>query len=185
MFIVGFTGRAGVGKDTAGSVLVNHLGFTRFAFADPIKKGISAMMGWSLDKWSDRQWKEMDLPNRNYSPRFLAQTLGTEWARNIVHRNFWLHATESLIHESLAELVVITDVRFNNEAEWIQRHGGWVIELRRVQAGLVHDTALHISENGVDSALIDFAIMNDRSQEDFERRVEQEVSAKLSVLRTL
>lgn len=182
MFIVGFTGRAGVGKDTAGSVLVNHLGFTRFAFADPIKKGLSAMMGWPLDKWTDRQWKEMDLPNRNYSPRFLAQTLGTEWARNNVHRDFWLHATESLIHESGAERVVITDVRFNNEAEWIQRHGGWVIELRRDDAVVVES---HESEHGIDPSLIDFTIVNDRSQEDFERRVEQEVSAKLSVLRTL
>ena len=88
MFLIGFTGRAGSGKDTAGQVLVRQLGFKRYAFADPIKKALNAMFGWHMGMWENRDWKEGDLPGMCYSPRLLAQTMGTEWGRSI-DPEFW------------------------------------------------------------------------------------------------
>lgn len=175
MFIIGLTGRAGSGKDTAGQVLVRQLGFKRYAFADPIKKALNAMFGWHMRMWEDREWKEANLPGRTYSPRYLAQTLGTEWGRAI-DTEFWVHVTESLIHRDAPSRVVITDVRFDNEAKWIQRQGGLVIEILRPDAAPVNQ---HASELGVHPNLIDFTIVNDGRLSDFESQVLLEITDKL------
>lgn len=176
VFIVGFTGLAGSGKDTAGAVLTSRLGFTRFAFADPVKAALSAMFYWPPEQWSDRKWKESNFPGKDYSPRFLAQTLGTEWGRRTVDNNFWIDITESRIRSLGAQRVVITDVRFDNEARWIQRLGGWVIEIARPGAPAVNN---HVSEEGVNPALIDFTLLNHGPKENFEAQIEREVFMKL------
>jgi hypothetical protein len=176
MFLIGLTGRAGSGKDTAAAALISELSFQRFAFADPIKEGLSAMFGWDPARWSDREWKESALLGRNYSPRNLAQTLGTEWGRKIVHPDIWVHALESQINLFAHDRVVITDVRFDNEARWIHEQGGWVIEVLRPDAAPVSE---HASEVGIYPALIDFSILNDRTVEALQQRVIAEVSKKL------
>lgn len=175
MFLIGLTGRAGSGKDTAGQVLVRQLGFHRYAFADPIKRALSAMFGWHMGVWEDRAWKEGNLPGMRYSPRLLAQTLGTEWGRSI-DPDFWVHVTESLIHRDTPSRAVITDVRFDNEAKWIQRQGGLVIEILRPDAVPVNQ---HASELGVHPYLIDFTIVNDGRLSDFESQVLLEITDKL------
>jgi hypothetical protein len=179
MFLVGLCGKAGVGKDTAGAVLVDHLGFERFSFADPIKAALSAMFYWPLEKWEDREWKERNLPGRQYSPRLLAQTLGTEWGRDQISSNFWIDVVESRLnelHRFSPSRVVITDVRFENEAHWIQQRGGLVIEIVRTDAPAI---ASHVSEAGIRSSLIDFTLVNHGAQEDFEAQIYSEIHAKL------
>lgn len=52
--IIGFTGQAGSGKDTAGAYLIKQYNFERKAFADPLKKSIAALFDipfWEVDKF--------------------------------------------------------------------------------------------------------------------------------------
>lgn len=176
MFLIGLTGRAGSGKDTAGQVLVRQLGFKRYAFADPIKHALNAMFGWHMGMWEDRDWKEGNLPGMRYSPRLLAQTMGTEWGREVIDPEFWIHVTESLIHRDAPSRAVITDVRFDNEARWVQKQGGFVIEILRPDAASVNQ---HASELGVHPNLIDFTIVNDGRLSDLENQVLLEITDKL------
>lgn len=145
--IIGITGKAGSGKDTAGDFLRSSGMYTKMAFADPIRRGISAIFNLYREQL-EHPAKEQPLPKIGKSPRQLMQTLGTEWGRNLVHPDLWLILAGTTIQKSLAETeyVVITDVRFENEAQMVRDMGGVIWHIHRNGAGTQHE---HVSEAGV------------------------------------
>jgi len=145
--LIGLTGRAGAGKDTAAAHLKAAHGFTAIAFADPIRRALSAMLGLAPIMFQHPH-KEEPISLIGKSPRQLMQTLGTEWGRNLVHPDIWLILAEELILtcRTAGECVVVTDVRFENEAALIRSLGGSVWHVDRSGAGTAHQ---HVSEAGV------------------------------------
>lgn len=157
-FIVGFSGPAGVGKDTAADHLVRAHGFHRFAFADPLREMLFALLEQA---GVDHAWatephlKEQPIPGLGVSYRHLAQTLGTEWARQQLGADFWLRVASMALGLSGAgghvtapihDRIVIPDVRFPDEAAWITAQGGVVIRISRPVPGV----RPHISEQLLD-----------------------------------
>ncbi len=158
--IIGLTGKAGTGKDTAADYLVNRHGFAKLSFATALKRGLNAMFGFSMKQWDDREWKETVLHEIGKSPRQLAQTLGTEWGRQLVKQDLW----PSL---AMAEAIgmtnaVLTDVRFDNEGEAVLEAGGYVLQLERT----VEAVAEHSSEKGIRSQLVWQVVPNNGSVHD-------------------
>lgn len=153
--IVGITGSAGSGKDVAAAGL-EEMGFVKRSFATPIKAALNAMFGWQMEQWNDREWKEAPLDGLGKSPRQLAQTLGTEWGRDTVSPDIWVHAL--FAGASDLERLVIPDVRFDNETRAIRKRGGIVIKVARPGVAPV---SAHSSESGVSPELLARIIMND------------------------
>lgn len=60
-FILGLTGPKGCGKDTAADLLVAHAGFTKLAFADPLKNEVAQAYAVDVDFLSHRETKEHTL----------------------------------------------------------------------------------------------------------------------------
>jgi hypothetical protein len=168
--IIGICGAAGAGKDTVAARLEAAHGFWRLAFADPIYQMISAMTGLPVDALRDRTAKEALLPIGK-SPRELLQSLGTEWGRNMVSEDIWIRI--ALERASRRSRAVISDVRFDNEAEAILAAGGSVWRVVRPGVGcLVGQTASHSSERGVSGSLVAAEIVNDGSLILLEERVD-------------
>lgn len=166
MRIVGITGRARSGKDTVGRWFASK-GAYRDSFAYPIKKAISDMFGFPMEVWEDER-KEQPLPGWNRSPRYLAQTLGTEWGRDTVCTDCWILALERRLRDSRlwylpGAVVVVTDVRLENEASWIRNNGGTVLHVSRPGADGNVGIAGHRSEGGIEPAACDVAVANDGS----------------------
>lgn len=161
--IIGITGLAGAGKDTLADALVSDRRATKYNFALPIKQGLNAMFGWTMEQWEDRVWKEQVQPWLGKSPRQLAQTLGTEWGREVVNQKLWLLLAEQRFKESLGTFV-IPDVRFENEADLIHTLGGVLIQIVRPGVGAV---SAHKSEAGIDPNKIDLLVMNDSNMRAF------------------
>ena len=142
MKIIGLTGLAGSGKDTVRSYLQEQHAFAGMAFADPIRSMLAALLrevGASEDWMTDRLLKEGTIPALGTSYRHLAQTLGTEWGRS-VNPEFWLRIAQArleVMREAGVKCVVISDVRFLNEAHWISSEGGQVWRIDRPQAEAV------------------------------------------------
>lgn len=155
MRLIGITGRAGAGKDTVGEILCDWSGFTRIAFADPIKRMVE-QLGINPH---NRDTKEQPVDWLGRSPRYIMQTLGTEWGRGMIHPDIWLRVVERAIQNSTQD-IVITDVRFDNEAQLIHKHGGRVWCISRPDIAAVN---AHASESGVSEDLIDKHIVNDSS----------------------
>ena len=163
MHLIGIAGRARVGKDTVAQRLVTTHSFHQYSFAAPIKVACKAIFGWG-DRHVNGDLKEVVDPEYGVSPRQAMQTLGTEWGRNSINPELWL-LRANFQYVRLGELdqpgrfkgMVVSDVRFNNEADWIRSKGGSVIHVTRPERTAVRD---HSSESGVEAKDGDFAVVN-------------------------
>ena len=110
------------------------------------------------------------------SYREMLQKLGTDFARNMIHEAFWVQVLEAKLNgiPDTIQLVFVTDVRFNNEANWIHSKGGAVIEvIREGHISLEGTEAQHSSEDGVSEELVDYRILNNTSVEDLGWKLEK------------
>lgn len=163
--LVGVCGKAGCGKDTAANYLHTRFGYYQYQLARPIKDAICAMFNLPYTIWHHDE-KDWNLPGCHYSPRMLAQTLGTEWGRNI-DENMWVRQLAAAYvqinndgeTQGREPGLVISDVRFDNEANWIQQQGGVVIRIDRPDSK--GNVRRHSSEDGVSEQCTDSIIDND------------------------
>lgn len=152
--LIGLCGRAGTGKDTVADRLVEQHQFSRYAFADPLRSMLEVMLieaGLEYAYIHERSLKEQPIPGLGFSYRHLAQTLGTEWGRSL-SPTFWLQlaALNLGLHDlpnsaPVHDRIVITDVRFPNEATWLRALGGQVVLIQRdVPNVRHHESELHV-----------------------------------------
>lgn len=140
--LIGLIGKARVGKDTAAEYICEQYGLATYSFADPVKQMLEPVFG-DLFYGGDR---EQPIEWLGKSPRQLMQTLGTEWGRQ-QHPDLWvLLADQFWKTDNYAQAagLVVTDVRFHNEADWILQSGGVLIEVVREGAEQVN---AHSSES--------------------------------------
>lgn len=173
MKIIGLCGYAGAGKDETRKILCSAHGMAGIAFADPLRAMGEALLidcGVPLEFARDRDLKEQIMPGLGISWRRLLQTLGTEWGRGL-RESFWLDAAATKIAQLCEEGlpgVVISDVRFPNEADWVRAAGG---EMWRIVRPNLPPVAAHVSEQYVERIHVDRVIVNDGSLDDLQARV--------------
>ena len=163
--VIGLTGYAQSGKDTVASILVEKYGYRRIAFADKIRDflyGINPMVacsptGYLQDLVNLVGWNEA---KKEPQVRRLLQDLGIS-ARELLDENIWI--TSALGKINSGERVVVTDVRFENEAMMIKLMGGQLWRVKRVGVGPVND---HVSESELDGYKVDQIFVNNGSIED-------------------
>jgi hypothetical protein len=159
--IIGIMGPARVGKDTAAEYLCACHNMESYAFADPLKSMLTGVFG-DLFREGDR---ELPIDWLGKSPRQLMQTLGTEWGRTLIHPDLWVLVADQMWqkYQKLGQQggVVLSDVRFRNEAKWVLSNGGLLINLTRPGAGIGLG---HISESGIPTDLAQHVIANDGSK---------------------
>lgn len=157
--LIGLCGAAGSGKDTVASMLT---GFYRVAFADPLYEMVSIVTGLLPEDLQDREVKEQEIDWIGKSPRQMLQTLGTEWGRDTISQSLWIDIGMRRIERLLADgrNVVVTDVRFDNEAAAIKAAGGEVWKVLRGEGCVKGVSMRHASEGGIGEVLIDKIIGN-------------------------
>lgn len=154
--VIGLTGYAQTGKDTVGQILVSHRGYTRISFADNVREAVyrlNPIVDWNLDQTgptlhghspytlqelvTDIGWERA---KTHYSEvRRLLQVMGTEVGRNMFGERAWIEMAgrQAAGHDK----VVFTDVRFENEADFVRSLGGKVVRVYRRGTGPVNDHA--------------------------------------------
>ena len=165
--LIGLTGYAQSGKDTVASILVKKYGYTRVAFADKIRDflyGINPMVACSPTGYLQDLVNLVGWDNAKQEPqvRRLLQDLGIS-ARELLDENIWI--TTALGKVSKDERVVVTDVRFENEAMMIKLMGGQLWRVKRVGFGPVNE---HVSESELDGYKVNQIFVNNGSIEDLE-----------------
>ena len=165
--VIGLTGYAQSGKDTLASILVEKYGYSRVAFADKIRDflyGINPLVacsptGYLRDLVNLVGW---DKAKQEPQVRRLLQDLGIS-ARELIDENIWV--TTALRHVGKDERVVVTDVRFENEAMMIKLMGGQLWRVRRPGVEAVNS---HVSETQLDGYKVDQIFVNSGSIQDLE-----------------
>lgn len=168
--IIGITGKAGAGKDTLAKAIsvnqqfqVDHPGGIHIiSFADVLKQYV--MVKFGLTRWAvyTQEGKESIIPWLGVTVREVLQKEGTELTRDVWGSNFWIQRimqTISGMHET--ELVIIPDVRFEDEAEWVLSCGGMLVGVEgRAAETLDESQKGHRSEGGVPEELVHTTIDN-------------------------
>jgi len=157
LFIIGITGKARSGKDTVADMLASQLVAERYSFATPIKRMLEVLH--LKDKEDDKAKHWYDCTYRH-----MVQTLGTEWGRELIHQDIWLKEAEyALGGEDAKGIVIISDVRFENEANWIRKNGILIFVCRPHQELIAESD--HISEAGIDKIPTDWTLFNSQGLE--------------------
>lgn len=140
--LIGLHGHAGSGKDTVSDFIAetykNHY---QHAFADALKAGCAKMFGLPLAYFNNRDYKETVIPEFSESPRTIAQFMGTEVFRKQFGEDHWIKVLANRLNNEFldesdgeyeeGDTVIISDVRFQNEYNWVIANEGVIIHLTR------------------------------------------------------
>ena len=125
--IIAFSGKRGVGKTTAALHLVEKYGFKRVSFADRLKE-IGCMLFPFKNQDLSTKGKEKPFSVYDWTPRDFLISLG-QFMRYF-DPDYWVKASNL---DKLEGRVVIDDLRFPNEAEYIKSLGGIIIRIERYE----------------------------------------------------
>ena len=139
--IIGICGFIGSGKDTVADYLVNFHEFRRESFASSLKDAVAAIFNWDRTLLEgrtkeSREWREQkdewwsNRLDREITPRWVLQNWGTEVFRRHFHDDIWIASVENKLRNS-HDNIVITDCRFPNEIQGIQKAGGKIVWVQR------------------------------------------------------
>jgi hypothetical protein len=166
MITVGIAGKARSGKDSLAKLAFPD--WFHLAFANPIKEMEEIVLEGIENIPED---KEEIIPELGVSRRHIQQTLGTDWGREMIHPDIWVMCAMreaqdvELMHPDLPG-IIFTDVRLDNEADWIRSRGGWIIHINRPDAPEVRK---HSSELGVRHDATDLIVENNGSLDDLKK----------------
>lgn len=178
--VIGLMGQKGSGKDAFAEFLVLGHGYTRLAFADVMKDALMVIDPYIPTPREDGLYAfyrlsvlvkrdGWDVVKREYPEvRTLLQRFGTELGREVIGEDVWVNILEQHMKKLLLQgnEVVITDVRFENEAALVKRAGGMLVRIDR--PGL-EDSDQHKSEREWRNVPSDWTYGNDGTLEQMER----------------
>ena len=179
--LVGMIGKKRAGKDTFAAELLDWFGYRRVAFADPLRNTLL-----DLDPWI-AETNRLGGHARTRRLSWIVEELGWELAkeeipevrrlmqahghaiRTHVDPTVWLSAAmaKAQVLRADGEPVVITDCRYQNEADAIKAAGGVLV--RVVRPGQA-DGDRHITEVDLDERETDYVVQNDGTLEDLRRQ---------------
>lgn len=159
--IIALTGPAGSGKNYAARKLVEltgvMFGLECVAFADLLKDSVARMLGRT--RWNDdlKTARHLGVTGRRWLQLMgdAARAVDPEVFVNDMHRRV------AAINRGTA--VIITDLRFPNEADWVHAQSGVVVRVCR-PGNLTGAEATHISEVPLHANLVDY-YLRDADQE--------------------
>ncbi len=173
--IIGLIGKIGSGKSTVAGMFVQN-GFTEYALADPIKR-IGSIFGFTDSQLYGSQEDKLKINEHwGISGRTFMQIFGTEVCKEELPKkipsmtNVWIRLLEIYVRKYPRKDIVISDIRFLEEALTIKQLGGVLIRIDRPGMSALSNEALlafssspngvHISETESDGIKEDYVISN-------------------------
>lgn len=170
--LIGLTGYAQSGKDAV-SAFLRMVGYKRFGFADAVREEVAVAQKHNrfptplpdliLADWITMvdPWEKPTSPNT----RRVLQWWGTEY-RRAQDPLYWIKQLETRLAYEPSK-VVITDLRFLNEADFVERHDGVIWRVDRPGVERMD----HVSETELDSIIPDRIINNNGDLQNLARQV--------------
>lgn len=148
--IIGLSGKRGSGKTTGAMYLEENYGFKLVSFAKKLKE-YAEIMHPGISKW------HKEIPRKELggeTPRTYYISLGEH--ERYYDQDYWLKAPKI---EDQTGNIVIDDVRFKNEADFIRKLGGKIIRLNRFERLNVYGKNLDVpSETDLDDYKFDYVV---------------------------
>lgn len=150
--LIGVHGQLGSGKDTVSNFIQKEFpeyNFVRRAFAYDVKKTVSLITGVSMETILTRKGKQIYVESFGKTIGEMLQLVGDQ-LRNF-NKNVWIYSLFNKEDEDTN--IIVTDVRYINEANYIKDNGGILIKIYGDPVGAnVNDSRdlTHVSETELD-----------------------------------
>ena len=128
--IIGISGKIGSGKDTVAREIMKaypEYKFRKVSFGYNVKKIVSILTGIDMRTILSRKIKNEYQSDWRLSVGEMFQIVGTDAIRDTLSEDAWIFSLFNNIKDG--ENIIITDVRFKNEAHSILNRGGYLIRL--------------------------------------------------------
>ena len=171
--LIGLVGKKFSGKDTMGKYMTQAYNFKRISFADRLKEHCKIRYGFE-----DAQLEELkDIVDEKwgFTPRKTFKDTGMRFRE--VDPDYWVNQVQFDIVTNDDDNIVVTDVRFQNEADMIRKNGGFLIGVSRYS----RDTDTHVSETSLDEIKVDHIVFNNDSIESLNIQVDKLMSAMVNI----
>ena len=201
--IIGISGKIGSGKDTFAELLADMLtdNVERHALADNLRLITEIVSGIKMGVTHEKgrpfcnkvynytqDQKNLKIPQFNKTIGETLQLIGTDLFRDNYDKDIWV---KSFFNESLndklniGKIIVIPDVRFINEADYILDNGGYLIRLEgdpmNVRENSFRDLT-HRSEIELDGyTKFDKVIYNDKKDIDVLKNIVNDLIIELGL----
>lgn len=154
MRIIGISGRMKAGKTTLAKALQSNLVEPSIilSFGKYVKQEVARGMGYTDDDWPAAYHEK---PKENF--REIWQAWG-DGMRTIQSPDYWVSQLHQEANYNPDKTILIDDVRYENEAQWIIENGGILIHLQvdwptQLIRGAYPEALGHDSEKGSDSLI--------------------------------
>lgn len=140
--IIGLIAPIGAGKDFTSAKLYERLAYPsrQVKFAESLNVAVSGILGVSVEKLQDRRFKEVkqfsfDKTGKLYSSRDVQKIVGSNFRKELGELVF-VNALANMYSVS-DDTLIISDLRYENELEWVRDNGGIVVYIDNEKAAQV------------------------------------------------
>lgn len=171
--IVGINGKAGSGKDFIADAFYSD--YFRISFADHFKCDVVGKGKYTYEQVFVTKEPEV---------RKNLQIIGTEEGRDVFGENVWINCVSAWIRtiyeKNKISKFIVADVRFDNEAEFINDIGGYVLKIQsdRENKNMDSESKSHSSESGINDKHIIAEIINNKVTTVDDLRIQLDVILK-------
>lgn len=167
MKLLGIHGFKQSGKDTfARMVRQTFTPMQLIAFADKLKEMCAVTFGVPLWVFYDNSLKEQLWGLTGMTPRQMMLSL-SDVIKEKYGMDFFLRPVQEKWAQSKETGLIVSDVRYEYEAQWIRDEGGVILHISRPGA----ESSDHSSEQGIEFKQSDYAIGNHGDLEDLKQNV--------------
>lgn len=149
-------GRAGAGKTTVADYLCDKYGFVKFSRSSPLKR---MLVEAGMCTWAEVFGKE-----KSNGVGWLLQRVEADIFRRQADRDYWAKRGDEMLNELMqkGEVIVIDDVRFDDEAMNVKSRGGILVRIVK-RMSTPYDSpnlsiAEHESEAEADRIAVDYVV---------------------------
>ena len=177
--IIGLTGNIGSGKSLVAEYFKTKFNAEEYILSTPIKE-IAIIIGFSRKNvYGTQEDKEKIDPILGISVREFLQQFGTTIGRNMFskifpnmnlgyYKNIWLQMFINYYEKfPKNKLIVVSDVRFLDEFDYIKKKQGTIIKINRNI-----NKCCHQSETELEYISPDYTVYNDGSQNDLFNKID-------------
>ena len=154
--LIGITGKAGAGKDYIANLIRKKYGYFCIAFADHMKCEMMRNCGFSFSEVYTEKTPDSRIAMQQFGMHERENSGINTWVDTLAS---WIDVIN--LKNNIGGFVV-TDVRFDNEAEFIKNNNGILIEVvsDSDRDDMTSDAKKHASEQGVNKSYIDHSFNN-------------------------
>lgn len=165
--IIAIHGLKESGKSTLANALYGYMGSPIMSFASPIKAMLTVLYkeaGLSEEDINRALHTDKKAPlpyPLGGNGRVLAQTLGTEWGRELVSETLWSDILLNKINKLPNTRFVIDDLRFPSEFHSLRKSSHNLLLVKLHRPHVITEADFHASEQGLPDHLFDLVVEND------------------------